>query len=68
MERRYIKLWLTSTQVLDALLNSVIATRGEGATERAQRQLRLWVPNPSFERARGILEANPVCVISGAPA
>ena len=67
VERRHIKLWLTSTQVLDTLLNSVIATRGEGAAERAQRQLRLWVPNPSFERAHGILEANRVCVISGAP-
>ena len=67
VERRHIKLWLTSTEVLDALLNSGIATRGEGAIERAQRQLQLWVPNPSFERAREILEATRVCVISGAP-
>ena len=67
VERRHIKLWLTSTEVLDALLNSGIATRGEGAIERAQRQLQLWVPNPSFERAREILETARVCVISGAP-
>ena len=67
VERRHIKLWLTSTEVLDALLNSDIATRSAGAIERAQRQLRLWVPNPSFERARETLEASRVCVISGAP-
>ena len=67
VERRHIKLWLTSTEVLDALLNSDIAMRSEGAVERAQRQLRLWVPNPSFERALKTLDENRVCVISGAP-
>ena len=67
VERRHIKLWLTSTEVLDALLNSDIATRSEFAAERAQHQRRLWVPNPSFERAHEILEENHVCVISGAP-
>ena len=67
VERRHIKLWLTSTEVLDALLNSDIATRSEGAVERAQRQLRLWVPNPSLERAHAVLDASSVCVISGAP-
>ena len=67
VERRHIKLWLTSTEVLDALLNSDIAMRSEGALEHAKRQLRLWVPNPSLERAREVLDASSVCVISGAP-
>ena len=67
VERRHIKLWLTSTEVLDALLNSDIANRTAGAIEHAQRQLRLWVPNPSLERARKILDKHRVCVISGAP-
>ena len=67
VERRHIKLWLTSTEVLDALLNSDIAARSSGAIERARRQLRLWVPNPSLERARTVLEETRVCVISGAP-
>ena len=67
VERRHLKLWLTSTEVLDALLNSDIATRSEAAIEHAQRQLRLWVENPSFDRARDMLEETNVCVISGAP-
>ena len=67
VERRHIKLWLTSTEVLDALLNSDTFNRSEDALERAERQLRLWVPNPSFVRAREVLEANRVCVISGPP-
>ena len=67
VERRHIKLWLTSTEVLDALLNSDLANRSEGAIEHARRQLRLWVPNPSFKRALSVLEETGVCVISGGP-
>lgn len=67
VERRHIKLWLTSGEVLDALLNSDIFNRSEAALDHAKHQLRIWVPNPSFARAREILTANHVCVISGAP-
>ena len=67
IERRHIKLWLTSTEVLDALLNSGITNRSVGALDRAKEQLRLWVPNPSFDRSREILEDDHVCVISGTP-
>ena len=67
VERRHIKLWLTSTEVLDALLNSDIFNRTEDALDQARNQLRLWVPNPSFARAREILDTDGVCVISGAP-
>ena len=67
VERRHIKLWLTSTEVLDALMNSDIFNRSEHALDRAKHQLRLWVPNESFTRAREILDGNRVCVISGLP-
>ena len=67
VERRHIKLWLTSSEVLDALLNSDIFNRSKDTLDQAKRQLRLWVPNPSFIRAREILDANRVCVISGPP-
>ena len=67
VERRHIKLWLTSAEVLNAFLNSDIMNRSEYALEKIKRQLRLWAPNPSFDRARDILDANHVCVISGAP-
>ena len=67
IERRHIKLWLTSTEVLDALINSGITNRSEAALDSAKTQLRLWVPNPSFNRTIEILEDDHVCVISGAP-
>ncbi|MCY4555125.1 MAG: hypothetical protein OXF79_01775 [Chloroflexi bacterium] len=67
VERRHIKLWLTSGEVVDALLNSAVANRSEYAAEHAKRQLRLWVPNESFNRARDVIDENQVCIISGAP-
>ena len=67
VERRHIKLWLTSSEVLDALLKSDIFNRSNDALDQAKRQLRLWVPNPSFTRARDILDADHLCVISGPP-
>ena len=67
VERRHIKLWLTSTEVLDSLLNSGIWNRSESALEQAKRDIRLWVHNPSYARAVETLEDNHVCVISGTP-
>ena len=67
VERRHIKLWLTGNEVLGAMLNSDVFNRSEDALNRARQQLRLWVPNPSFDRAREIIEANHVCIISGPP-
>jgi hypothetical protein len=67
VERRHIKLWLTSTDVLDAVVHSGIAARTQARVEQLRRQLRLWVPNPSFTRAMELLEEHHLCVISGAP-
>ena len=65
--RRHIKLWLTSTEVLDAVVNSDIANRAEGFVEHLQRQLRMWVPNASFHRATQVLSKNRVCLLVGPP-
>ena len=67
VERRHVKLWLASGEVLDALLNREIWNRSEDALGKAKRQISLWVPNPSYARAQEVLEADHVCVISGAP-
>ena len=67
VERRHVKLWLTSADVLDAVVNSGIANRSETTVEEAKRQLRLWVANPSFERAKGLLDKHHISVISGPP-
>lgn len=68
---RHIKLWLTSTEVLkavlDRVLNNDINIRSQDAFDRIKSQLRLWVPNPSLYRSLEILETDHVCVISGSP-
>lgn len=67
IERRHVKLWLTGTEVLDALLNSDVMNRSEAVVERTRRQLRLWVPNASFERAKILLEKHHLALIAGKP-
>ncbi len=67
VERRHIKLWLTSADVLQAIVNGGIVTRTQAQIDRLKRQLRLWVPNDSFSKAKEILENGHICVISGGP-
>ncbi|MDP2329058.1 MAG: restriction endonuclease [Dehalococcoidia bacterium] len=65
--RKHLKLWLTSTEVLDAVTHADVVQATAGVTERLSRQIRLWVPNPSFDRASRVLDEFGVCVISGTP-
>ena len=54
VERRHIKLWLTSTEVLDALLNSDIFNRSEDALHQARNQLSFGFPiqaTPGLEKS-----------------
>lgn len=65
VERRHIKLWLTSTEVLTAVLNAGVLRRTNDVLERAKRQLQLWVPNQSFWKAKALLEESHICVLAG---
>lgn len=67
IEKANIKLWLTSTDVLEAVIHRGIGSRSEAAIDHARRQIRLWVPNPSYSRARAMLDEESVCVVSGKP-
>jgi hypothetical protein len=67
VEKRHIKLWLTSSTVLDAIINSGIAARTTDVVERTKRQLRMWVPNESFPLAKRFLEEHHLCVLAGPP-
>ena len=65
--RRHPKLWLTGTEVLDAIVNAATRFRSESVAERLKDQLILWVPNDSFDDAKSLLTATRTCVISGPP-
>jgi hypothetical protein len=67
IERRHIKLWVTSAGVLDAILNAGTHVVSREEVERTIAAAKLYVRNTSFEEALAILKKERVCIISGLP-
>lgn len=65
--RANLKLWLTSTEVLERVLHNAEACQTEFAVERAIRKLPIFVQNAALPRAQDILDKTNVLVISGVP-
>jgi hypothetical protein len=67
IERRNLKLWLTSETVLRRVLEAGIFSDSEAHLDRVRLRLSRYVQNPSFERARTFLERFHNCIIAGIP-
>ncbi len=67
VEQAHFKLWLTSTAVLEALLNSDLINESKAERRRIERRLRLYVQHRSYQRARELLEQHHHCIIAGQP-
>ena len=67
VERRTLKLWVSSTVVLEKLLNAALHSVSENEIARVQAAARLYVKNKSFDDALKILKDQHVCIISGIP-
>lgn len=67
VEKRNIKLWLSSSSVLKRLLDNDIAIFSEGTSEEIERVLKVYVANPSLRLAAEILNDKHCVVISGPP-
>lgn len=67
VEARHFKLWLSSLTVLQNLTSHGVAEDTELALRGIRRRMRKYVPNPSFFRAREVLESLHYCVIAGIP-
>jgi len=67
LERQHFKLWLTSETVLTRVLEAGIFADSESHLERVRLRLRRYVPNPSFDRARTLLDQSHYCIIAGIP-
>lgn len=67
IERRHFKLWLTSETVLRRVLHAGIFTDSEAHLDRVRVRLRRYVQNPSFDRARSLLDKHHYCIIAGIP-
>jgi hypothetical protein len=67
IERRHIKLWVSSTGVLDSILNAGTHIVSREEVERTINAARIYVRNTSFDEALEILKKHRVCIISGLP-
>lgn len=65
--RRHLRLWLTSSAVLETLLNRDILERSATLAHDIDASMKVYVPNDSFARAWQLLEDKKVCLISGIP-
>lgn len=67
VEQAHVKLWLSSTGVLERLLNSKLYERSAMTLEEIAAKVRVFATNPSLEAARKRLEKNHVIIVSGPP-
>lgn len=67
IHKAHIKLWLSSTAVLDRVLNSGLESFTNATRDEIIEELRVYVRNQSFDEAIKRLEENKVIVISGPP-
>jgi hypothetical protein len=67
IERKNVKLWLTSTAVLEKFINSAVWGDSELTLQRLRRRACRYVPNPSLDRARKILDRHHYGIIAGIP-
>ncbi len=67
VERKYYKLWLSSTNILGKILHSKIYNQSSFEINEIKDQAKLFVQNDSFNRALKILKQNHYVIISGIP-
>ncbi|WP_386191181.1 nSTAND3 domain-containing NTPase [Streptosporangium jomthongense] len=67
VERRHIKLWLSSSTVVEDLINSGRWRRTEALLEETLDRARFWVEPPAYAEVFHVLREEGVCVVAGAP-
>ena len=67
VERRSIKLWLSSAGMLDTLLNAGRWQRSEVTLDEVRDLAKLWVRTPAYDEVLNVLEKEGVCIIYGPP-
>lgn len=67
IEKSHIKLWLSSTAVLERILHSGLEAFTQTTQEEILEDVRVYVHNQSFEEAVARLEKQKILIISGPP-
>lgn len=67
VEKEHFKLWLTSTTVLEHILNAGIFGAAQAEIEHIKLKISRFVKNESLNRTREVLKKNQFCIIAGIP-
>jgi hypothetical protein len=67
VETSHFKLWLSSSAVLERVLQNANRVQTEFDVERVRRAIPLYVQNNNYTGAMRILESNKFVIISGVP-
>ncbi|MEL7128430.1 MAG: restriction endonuclease [Pseudomonadota bacterium] len=67
IEKAHLKLWMSSTAVLEKVLQSGLEAHTAATKTEILEELRVYVRNPSFDAAFAKLEKHRVLVVSGPP-
>lgn len=67
IEKIHFKLWLTSTTVLEQILNSKILGAAQAEIEHIKLKISRYVKNESLNRTYKVLKQNQFCIIAGIP-
>ncbi|GAA1312379.1 hypothetical protein Psi02_80090 [Planotetraspora silvatica] len=67
VERRHPKLWLSSSGVLESIVNAGCWNRSEAELSAIAERAKFWVETSSYSEVVSLLDNEGVCVVSGAP-
>lgn len=67
VEKKWFKLWMTSTNVLTNILHNEVYGRSSFNVSEIKRQIKLFVKNSNFDSAVEILTKNNCLLITGQP-
>jgi ABC-type oligopeptide transport system ATPase subunit len=67
VEKTHFKLWLSSTPVLQSIINNSIKGRSEFFEQKIKNKIGKFVPTKSYNKAINILNENKFLIIVGEP-
>lgn len=67
VEKKYYKLWLCNTEVIERILQAKTVNQSEFEQEKIETNIKLFVPNDSVNEALDILNKLNFVIISGIP-
>jgi DNA polymerase III delta prime subunit len=71
VEKAHLKLWLSSTTVLQTILDAIVHAGSHAFTASGQAEIaakvKVYAPNPSLAQAREVLDQRHVLIVSGPP-